>query len=100
MKTVHVLNIISTSHKVNSVSKKNSFYTSACLYYSTIFPLDESKEEERAKLLTKEEEEVDVMCSWVEAGGFPACPEEEAKGLLAEVSLFPCSPSFLPLFTY
>ena len=38
--------------------------------------------------LTKEEEEVEVMQSWVEAGGFPACPEEEAKELLAEVSSF------------
>ena len=72
------------------------FYTGACLYCSTIFPLDESEEEERVKLLTKEE--VDVMCSWVEAGGFPAQPEEEAKGLLAEVSSFPCSRYFLPLF--
>ena len=30
------------------------------------------------------------MCSWVEAGGFPAYPEEEAKELLAEVSSFSC----------
>ena len=28
------------------------------------------------------------MQSWVEAGGFPACPEEEVKELLAEVSSF------------
>ena len=40
---------------------------------------------------TKEEEEVDVLQSWVEAGGFPACPEEEAKELLTKVSSFPCS---------
>ena len=40
--------------------------------------------------LMKEEEEVEVMHSWVEAGGFPACPKEEAKELLAEVSSFPC----------
>ena len=38
--------------------------------------------------LMKEEEEVEVMHSWVEAGGFPAHPEEEAKELLAEVSSF------------
>ena len=75
MKTVQVINTISTSHRVNLGSKK-----SACLYCSIIFPLDESEEEERVKLLTKEEEEVDVMCSWMEAGGFPAQPEEEAKG--------------------
>ena len=68
---------------------------------STIFLPDKSEEEEEVKPLTKEEEEeeVDVMHSWVEAGGFPACPEEEAKGLLAEVSSFPCSLSFPPLFT-
>ena len=38
--------------------------------------------------LTKEEEEVEVMQSWVEAGSFPAHPEEEAKELLAEESSF------------
>ena len=38
----------------------------------------------------KEEEEVEVMWSWVEAGGFPAHPEEAAKELLAEVSSFSC----------
>ena len=31
---------------------------------------------------------MELMHSWVEAGGFPACPEEEAKELLAEVSSF------------
>ena len=40
----------------------------------------------------KEEEEVEVMHSWVEARGFPACPKEEAKELLAEVSSFSCFP--------
>ena len=40
--------------------------------------------------LTKEEEEVEVLHSWVEAGGFPAHPKEKAKELLAEVSSFPC----------
>ena len=37
---------------------------------------------------TKEEEEVDVLQSWMEVGGLPAQPEEEAKGLLAEVNSF------------
>ena len=48
--------------------------------------------------LRKEEEEVEVMYSWVEAGGFPAHQEEEAKELLAEVSSFFCfffHPSYL-----
>ena len=26
----------------------------------------------------------------MEVGGLPACPEEEAKGLLADVNSFPC----------
>ena len=43
--------------------------------------------------MTKEEEDVDVLHSWIEVGGLPAHPEEEAKGLLAEVNailyLFP-----------
>ena len=40
----------------------------------------------------KEEVEVEMLHSWVEAGGFPACPKEEAKELLAELSSFPCFP--------
>ena len=51
--------------------------------------LDKSEEEER-RPGTKEEEDVDVLQSWMEVGGFPACPEEEAKGLLADVNSFPC----------
>ena len=35
------------------------------------------------------------MQSWMEVGGCPAHPEEEAKGLLAEVSSSPGSP-FIP----
>ena len=74
-------------------------YTSACFYCSTISLLDESEEEGVVQPLTKEEEEVEVMQSWVEAGGFPAQPEEEAKELLAEASLSPCPPFSLPLST-
>ena len=74
-------------------------YTSACFYCSTISLLDESEEEGVVQLLTKEEEEIEVMQSWVELGGFPAWPEEEAKGLLAEASLSPCPPFSLPLST-
>ena len=47
------------------------------------------------KPATKEEEEVDVLHSWMEVGGLPAWPKEEAKGLLAEVNSFPCF-SMLP----
>ena len=52
--------------------------------------LDESEEEERTRTATKEEEDVDVLQSWMEVGGLPACPEEEVKGLLAEVNVFLC----------
>ena len=51
------------------------------------------------KLVTKEDEEVDVVHSWMEAGDFPAHPEEEAKGLLAEASSLPIFPFCLPLST-
>ena len=54
--------------------------------------------------MTKEEEDVDVLRSSMEVGGIPAHPEEEAKGLLAEVNAFLCfflSPSSLYLlFAY
>ena len=52
--------------------------------------LDESEEEERTRPATKEEKDVNVLQSWMEVGDLPACPEEEAKGLLAEVNSFPC----------
>ena len=44
--------------------------------------------------MTKEEEDVDILHSWMEVGGQPALPEGEAQGLLAEVSKFPCPPFF------
>ena len=41
---------------------------------------------------------MDVLNSWMEVGGHPAHPEEEAKGLLAEVNVFLCFfPFHLPL---
>ena len=49
--------------------------------------------------LSKEEEEVEVMRSWVEVGCFPAQQEEEAKGLLSEVGLSSSLPFSLPLST-
>ena len=33
-------------------------------------------------------EDIDTLCSWVQVGGFPAWPEEEAQGLSIEVNLF------------
>ena len=31
---------------------------------------------------------MDVIRSWMEVGGHPACPDEEAKELLSEVNAF------------
>ena len=37
----------------------------------------------------KEERDIDTLQSWVQVGGFPAQPEEEAWGLLIEL-IDPC----------
>ena len=63
---------------------------SVCTAFYNSLLLDESEEEERTRLATKEEEDVDVLQSWMEVGGLPAHPEEVVKGLLAEVNSFPC----------
>ena len=42
--------------------------------------------------MTKEEEDIDILRSWMEVGIQPALPEGEAQGLLAEVSKLPCPP--------
>ena len=56
---------------------------------------DESEHEvEKGRQLTQEEQDIDVIRSWVEVGGHPACQEGEAKELLSEVSHIP---SFSPL---
>ena len=53
--------------------------------------LDESEQEgEKERPLTREEEDLDIIRSWVEVGGHPARQEGEAKELLAEVNIFPC----------
>ena len=44
--------------------------------------------------MTKEEEDIDILRSWIEVGGQPALPEGDAQGQLAEVSKHPCSPFF------
>ena len=50
--------------------------------------------------LSKEEEEVEVMRSWVQVGGFAAQQEEEAKRLLSEVGSSSCPPFSLPRSTF
>ena len=62
-----------------------------------LFLLDESTEEEM--VLPHSKEEVNVLRSWVEVGGFPAHPEVEAKELLTKVSSYLCSLSPPLLFT-
>ena len=55
----------------------------------TVLPIsfsDESEEEEVEHPLTREEEDIEVMQSWMEVGGMPAHPEEEAKGLFGKAS--------------
>ena len=49
---------------------------------------------------TQEEEDIDVIRSWMEVGGHSACPDEEAKGLLLEVNAFLCFLSFLSCSLY
>ena len=90
-------------HKRSAINRQSPFSPSFPVListFSTIFAfLDESEEEGAVEPLSKEEEEVEVMRSWVEVGGFPAQPEEEAKGLLSEASSCPLVPhsSFLTL---
>ena len=63
------------------------------LSFSLFFLADKSTDEEISRPRTKEEEDVDTLHSWVQVGRFPAHLEEEAQGLLLEVSLF-SPPSF------
>ena len=56
---------------------------------------DESEQEgEKGRPITQEEEDIEVIRSWVEAGGHPARQEGEAKELLSEVSHIPMFLSF------
>ena len=48
---------------------------------------------------TQEEEDIDVIRSWMEVGGHPARPDEEAKGLLLEVNAFLCFFFFFTLLS-
>ena len=62
--------------------------THSTLEFLPFFLADESTNEEISRPKTKEEKDVDTLYSWVQVGGVPAHPEEEAQGLLLEVSLF------------
>ena len=67
MKTVQVAYSLPYKRPIN---KQFPFlpYTRAHFYCSTISLLDESEEEGVVQLLTREEEEVEAMQSWVEVG--------------------------------
>ena len=61
------------------------------------FPSDDSEEEEeKGRPRTQEEEDINIIRSWMEVGGHPAHQEEEAKGLLAEVKHISMSLSLFP----
>ena len=60
---------------------------------------DESTEEEAPQPLAKEEGDISSLQSWIQVGGFPAWPEEEAQGLLVEEGLpYPLFLLFMWLF--
>ena len=71
------------------------FHFCTCLHFLSLFhdpsSSDDSEEGngEEERPMTREEEDVDILHSWIEVGGQPALPEGEAQGLLAEVSKFP-----------
>ena len=79
------------------------FHFCTCLRFLSLFhdfPSSDDSEEgnEERRPMTKEEEDIDILNSWMEVGGQPALPEGEAQGLLAEVSKFPYLFAFnLPL---
>ena len=67
------------------------------------FSLSQTSQNKRGRKegqLTQEEEDIDVIRSWVEVGGHPARQEGEAKELLSEVSHIPIFLSFLFLFFF
>ena len=63
------------------------WHPEACLPLTSwlILHTDESDEEDEVVTGTKEEQELGVVQSWMEAGGLPTLPEEEAWGLLCNV---------------
>ena len=67
--------------------------------FSTIFSfLDELEEEEAVQPLSKEEEEVDVMRSWVEMGAFQPIQRRKPRGYCQRQVCSPVPPSpFLAL---
>ena len=53
-----------------------------------VLPVDESSEEEEPREETKEEQELGMVKSWMEVGGFPMLVEEAQKLLWEVYPLF------------
>ena len=67
-------------------------------FFLFLLPSDDSEEEEeKGRPLTQEEEDIDIIRSWVETGGHPAHQEEDIKELLTEVKYILMS--FSPFFS-
>ena len=82
-----------------NVFKKTLFFQFIfCIFYLSLFLADESTEEEAPWPLTKEEEDINTLQNWIQLGGFPTWPEEEAWGLLVDIGystlFFCCSSDF------
>ena len=87
-----------------------TYHYSSLTSFFSFFLADEYADEEGSRPQTKEEEDIDMLCSWIQVVDFPAWPEEEAPGLLLEESFLSffsppavhmafCSPYiFLPLY--
>ena len=81
---------------INLTDSKSYWYSFYIVFFLFLLPSDDSEEEEeKGRPLTQEEEDIDIIRSWVEVGGHPAHQEEDAKELLTEVK-YPYV--FLPLF--
>ena len=73
-----------------------------CLLLSLFPPPsdDSEEEEEKGRPYTQEEQDIDIIRSWVEVGGCPTPQEEDAKELLTEVRYIPISFSLCFPLTY
>ena len=68
---------------INLTDSKSYWYSFTLPSFSSFSSSDNSEEEEvKGRPLTQEEEDIDIIRSWVEVGGHPACQEEDAKELL------------------
>ena len=81
------------SHVINLYMYILSFISTS--FFWSISYADESESETEVRVETKEEEDLEILRSWMEVGGITALDEGEAKRLLQEVSSsFPFLASF------